>query len=468
MSKLSPDEFFVSSAEWLDRFRRVHPRATYRDHDPKFGPVYVRGQGARVWDADGNDYFDLTCGYSTTNFGHAFQPLIQAAREQLGKLTHLTGEPHCDRILLAERLVELFGQQTSHTKVVFNVNGSRAVESAWKAAVAFRPGKLLTLGPCFHGRSLATLGLGSDGNYGFEMLNPESHIHWNGNHYPYCGDCALNLQYPDCGLKCVEGLFDFLATKGHLISAVLVEPAIGARGYIVPPPEFFQRLQQVTQSAGILTIADEIQTGLGRFGNWLLSTQQGWQADLVVLGKALSGGIAPISAVVGRADVLECLPAGSESETFAGSPLSCAVGLEVLEQLEVGPWMENGKLVGQALRKFMTEQFATFKRNLRVTVEGIAACCVLEFAAKHNQNDRPTQNGRELARTMATSCLRHGLLVHWSGPTGSRIVMLPPLTTSLAELREMQERLGKAIVGMSLEIAMPADERSVFKDAREP
>ncbi len=147
-------------SEWLARFAQVHPRVALREHDPKFGPTFVRGQGARLWDTAGREYIDLTCGYSAANFGQAFPPLVAAATRQLAQLTHVTGEPHIGRIELAEYLLRVFELSSEQWKVLFNVSGARAVETAWKAAVAFRPGKILTLGPCFHGRSLATQMLG--------------------------------------------------------------------------------------------------------------------------------------------------------------------------------------------------------------------------------------------------------------------------------------------------------------------
>ena len=154
------DNLQNSSAQWLTRFRSVHPQAAARDHDPKFGLVFVRGAGAKLWDADGADYIDLTCGYSAANFGQCFQPVVDAASDQLRQLSHVTGEAHVGRIVLSERLLGAFELPQATSRVMLNVSGARAIETAWKAAVAFRPGKIVTIGPAFHGRSLATLALG--------------------------------------------------------------------------------------------------------------------------------------------------------------------------------------------------------------------------------------------------------------------------------------------------------------------
>ncbi len=143
--------------------------------------------------------------------------------------------------------------------------------------------------------------------------------------------------------------WDWIDQQHPSLSAVIVEPAVGARGYIAPPNEYWQSLREVTQRYGVLLIADEIQMGLGRTGHWLLSRYQGWQADLIVLGKSLGGGIVPLSAVIGPQQLVDDLPAGSESETFAASPLAMAIGSEVLNQLATGPWLNRAHDLGTAL-----------------------------------------------------------------------------------------------------------------------
>ncbi len=424
--------------EWLTRFEQVHPRVAWRDHDPKFGPTFVRGQGSRLWDTAGNDYIDLVCGYSAANFGQAFPPLVAAATRQLQQFTHVTGEPHVGRIELAEQLLALFAFDGQQSQVMFNVTGARGVETAWKAAVAYRPGKVLTVGPCFHGRSIATQRLGgtsqtnSAGNshFGFE----DSVVVVNSAEYPYCAACPWNLKFPNCELKCVSSVLQTIAAEAPSLSAVIVEPAIGARGYIFPPAEFLRRLREVTADKGVLLIADEIQTGLGRCGYWSLAQGQGWQPDLLVLGKSLGGGLVPISAVLGRADVLASLPPGSESETYAASPLATAVALEVLSQLRDGGWIEQGKRLGVALREFACSELKKHSWT-GCTVEGIGASCIIEF------RNATCADRVQLSRHFADACFQHRVLTHFSGPDLTRIVMLPALTMSTAEFEDACTRL---------------------------
>lgn len=435
---MSEHEVVDVSSDWLTRFRRVHPRAAARDHDPKFGRVFVRGEGARLWDVADNDFIDLTCGYSAANFGQAFPPLVKAANRQLQILTHLTGEPHVGRIALAERLLNAFDWPHEASRVMFNTTGARAIETAWKAATAFRPGKIVTIGPAFHGRSLATRTLGQTLPLG-PLGSLEDHVLCGASaEYPYCAACPWKLHYPSCDLQCVSQVLTTISDQALEISAVLVEPAIGARGIIVPPAEFFQRLRRITRQHGILLIADEIQTGLGRFGHLSLAKGQGWQPDLLVLGKSLGGGLVPISAVLGRSDVLESLVMGTESETFAASPLATAVASEVVAQLTCGPWIERGAIVGDKLRtstRDLLQQhgWAGSQANSAI-VEGQGACCVIEFGSQ----------AAPRARHFAEACVRQRLLPQLTGPELTRVALMPPLTMNDEELSTTCTRLQRA------------------------
>jgi 4-aminobutyrate aminotransferase-like enzyme len=230
-----------------------------------------------------------------------------------------------------------------------------------------------------------------------------------------------------------------IENEPEAISAVMVEPVMTARGYIFPPAEYMQRLRHCTQKHGILMIADEIQAGLGRCGAIVQSRAQAWQPDLLVFGKSLGGGIVPISVVIGRADILDSIPAGAESETAAASPLSCAVARRVLELLHEEPLIEAGSRAGQHLRQHLVSVLADFDWPIRV--EGRAATCVIECAASQT----PISEAQEWARRIASACVRRRLRVQLSGPHATRIVMLPPLTIQTNELQLACERLQEAV-----------------------
>lgn len=393
-----------------------------RTGDPMFGPVIARGEGCRVWDGEGKRYFDLTCGYSAANFGHAFPPLVQAAHSQLQRLTHVTGMAHPGRAELARLLVENCG--TLGDRVIFNTSGSRAIETAIKIAWTQRPGQIVSIGAAYHGRSILTSALSDTAQVaGAAVSNcvrrPRAEM-------AYCAHCPVGLSYPSCRVACADMLIAWIEREHASISAVIAEPAYGARGYIAPPQEYWQRVREVSQRFGVLMIADEIQMGLGRCGHWLLSRAQGWRADLIVLGKSLGGGITPISAVIGPEALVNGLPAGSESETFAASPLATAVGIEVMQQLRDGPWLKLADSIGARMRR------ALGKFGART--ESLGASASLEFLG----GGLDTASAASRARALAVGFREAGLLVHYSGPLGTRIVLLPPLTISDTELAEIE------------------------------
>ncbi len=423
---------------WMQRHAAALAQTVGRPHDARFGIVFVRGAGARLWDVDGHEFFDLTCGFSAANFGHGFASILQIANSSLQQIGHLTSDAHPAKIELAEQLVSICGfalagrelqsqrstgeasRSTPMGKVIFNATGARAIETAWKAAVAFRPGKLLVLSPGFHGKSIATSQISATTSIEPSLAIDQFELE-PVERYPYCARCPKNLVYPSCSVACGERLFQKLEQQAADYSALLVEPALGARGYVFPPDEFFLRLRAITQNNGVLMIADEIQTGLGRCGAWLLSHRQAWQPDLVVLGKSLGGGVTPISAVVGRAEVLDAIPCGAESETFAATPLACAVALQVIAELRMGPWMARGEVIGEQLRQWFDQHPKRTAWGIN-KVEGIGCVCALELESK------------AAAAELASTLFRAGVLVHLTGPEQTRIVLLPPLTISDDEL----------------------------------
>jgi 4-aminobutyrate aminotransferase-like enzyme len=439
----------MKNDQWLERERSFVSPASHRPTDPKFGRVYCRGRGARLWDIEGRDFIDLTCGYSASNFGHVFEPLVNIATRQLSILTHLTQEPHVGRIELASKLIELCGFGPRQALAHFNATGARAIETAWKAAYNYRPGKIVSVSPSYHGRSLATAEVSETGRAVPGLVNKNLLERRAANEFAYCAACQLDLSFPVCQTKCIDSLLEFLRKHAESISAILVEPAVGARGYIFPPNEYWHRLRETTTAFGILLIADEIQVGLGRCGSILLSRHQGWNADLVVLGKSLGGGVAPISAVVGRREVLESLPPETESETFACTPFASAIAIEVLNQLENGGWIEHGAKRGLQLRQWC-QSFADNGKH-PVQVDGMGASAVLEFLAEDVWRKRDTEpnslkHSQLNAKQFASRCADNGLLVHYTGPLATRVAMLPPLTMTDEEFQATTARLEKVAV----------------------
>lgn len=404
-----------------------------RPHDPNGKLVFVRGSAAKIWDVEGKDYFDFTCGYSACNFGHGHPKLVAAAEEQLNQLAFVTGGSSPWRDKLAEKLCAIAPFE-SKAKAWISTTGARAVEIAWKIAFNYRPGRLVHLDRSFHGRSLATATITDTDALPIVSGDVQSIP------YPDCHRCPLSLKPLDCQVRCAEEYFIQLEASASEISAILVEPIPGARGYLSAPHQLFQRLSCIARSHGITLISDEIQTGLGRIGSMFGCTTQGWTPDIVVLGKSLGGGILPLSAVIGKQPIMDSLPPGIESETFAATPLSCRIGYEALDLLADGSLIENGTTNGNVLRKTVESILSSSRNSVIATaiVEGQGAYAAIEFAPSE------IELGAQVAWDLTLKAQLAGVLVHRTGPYRNRIVMLPPLTLAKKELAEACDRLRSA------------------------
>ncbi|WP_426594368.1 ornithine--oxo-acid transaminase [Cellulomonas sp. McL0617] len=297
----------------------------------------VDGLGSWVTDVEGRRYLDLLSGYSALNFGHRHPALVAAAHAQLDRLT-LTSRAFDHDLLVpfAEALAGLVGPLVAGPPMVLPMNtGAEAVETAIKAArkwgyevkgVPDGRATIIVADGNFHGRTttIVSFSTDEDARRGFGPYTPGFRIQ------PY-GDAAA-----------------LAAAIDETTVAVLLEPIQGEQGVVVPPPSYLPAVREACTAADVLLICDEIQSGLGRTGTTLASELWGVRPDLVTLGKALGGGILPVSAVVGRADVLGVLTAGTHGSTFGGNPLACAVGLAVIDLLSDGSLQASAAALGAA------------------------------------------------------------------------------------------------------------------------
>ncbi|MBP2365632.1 ornithine--oxo-acid transaminase [Pseudonocardia parietis] len=300
--------------------------------------VLAQGSGARVTDVEGRHYLDALAGYSALNFGHRHPVLVEAAHRQLDALTLTARAFHNDRLPEFQRdLAELTG-----TEAVLPMNtGAEAVESAIKVARAWgyrvrgvRPGaaRIVVAGGNFHGRTTTVVSFSDDpsARADFGPFTPGF------DRVPYGDAAALEAALTDDTV------------------AVLIEPVQGEAGVIVPPPGYLAEVRRVTAERGVLLVLDEIQSGLARAGATLCGDLSGVRADLYTLGKALGGGIVPVSAVAGRRDVLGVLRPGEHGSTFGGNPLAAAVGSAVCGLLATGEYQaaarDLGGYLGERLR----------------------------------------------------------------------------------------------------------------------
>lgn len=374
--------------------------------------VVARAEGAWVEDVEGRRYLDMLAGYSALNFGHRHPALIDAARDQLDRLTLTSRAFHNDRLAeFAERLAALTGQD-----MVLPMNtGAEAVESAIKVArkwayevkgVPADRATIVVAAGNFHGRTTTVVGFSTDetARSGFGPFTPGFRI----------------VPYDD--LAAMEAAVD------ETTAAVLIEPIQGEAGVIVPGDGYLAGVRELTRRAGCLFVADEIQSGLGRTGRTLAVEHEGVVPDVVLLGKALGGGIVPVSAVVGSREVLGVLRPGEHGSTFGGNPLAAAVGTAVVELLETGEFQRRAAGLGTVLRDGLTE---------------LVGKGVVGFRSRGLWAGVDVDPALGTGRAISERLMREGILV--KDTHGSTIRLAPPLTVTEDELRSALGSLEKVL-----------------------
>ncbi|KAB1145341.1 ornithine--oxo-acid transaminase [Streptomyces luteolifulvus] len=363
--------------------------------------VVARAEGTWVEDVEGRRYLDMLAGYSALNFGHRHPALIDAAHQQLDRLTLTSRAFHNDRLAeFAERLAALTGQD-----MVLPMNtGAEAVESGIKVArkwayevkgVPADQATIVVAADNFHGRTTTIVSFSTDetARTGFGPFTPGFRI------VPYNDLAALE------------------AAVDETTAAVLIEPIQGEAGVIIPDEGYLAGVRELTRRKRCLFIADEIQSGLGRTGRTLAVEHESVVPDLVLLGKALGGGIVPVSAVVGRRDVLGVLRPGEHGSTFGGNPLAAAVGTAVVELLETGEFQLRAAELGVLLRNGLTDLVGRGVVGFRA--RGLWAGVDIDPAIG---------TGREVSARL----MQEGVLV--KDTHGSTIRLAPPLTITGEEL----------------------------------
>ena len=285
----------------------------------------VRGAGAKVWDADGKEYLDLTGGIAVNALGHGHPAVAEAVTAQLGRLGHVSNlfiaEPP---VALAERLLRLAGRPG---RVFFANSGAEAVEAAFK--IARRTGRthLVATKGGFHGRTMGALALTGQP----AKQDPFRPLPGDVTHVPYGDADALR------------------AAVTEETAAVFIEPIQGENGVVVPPEGYLAAVREITRATGTLLVLDEIQTGVGRTGHWFAHQAQGVEPDVVTLAKALGGGL-PIGATLAFGPAADLFTPGQHGSTFGGNPVVCAAALAVLDTIEAEGLLEHAGRTGERLR----------------------------------------------------------------------------------------------------------------------
>jgi len=371
---------------------------------PNYHPlpvVVAHAQGAWVTDVDGKRYLDLLSAYSALNFGHRHPALVSAVRDQLEHVTLTSRAVHNDLFgAFAERLARLCGKD-----MVLPMNtGAEAVETAVKTArkwghevkgVAPDSARIITCAGNFHGRTTTIVSFSTDetARAGFGPFTPGF------DHVPYGDPAALEAAItPDT-------------------VAFLFEPVQGEGGVIVPPPGYLQDVREICTRHNVLMLADEIQTGFGRTGRTFACDHENVVPDMYILGKALGGGILPLSAVVADRELLGVMRPGTHGSTFGGNPLACAVGLAVLDLVETGEYQERSRELGEHMLRRLRDEAPACVREVR----GIGLWAGIEI-----------DPAAGAARSYCERMLERGLICKDTHATTIRLA--PPLSISREDL----------------------------------
>jgi 4-aminobutyrate aminotransferase/(S)-3-amino-2-methylpropionate transaminase len=411
----------TSNSELHERRQRAVPRGVTNSL-----AVYAeRAANAEIWDVEGRRYVDFASGISVLNTGHVHPKVQQAIAKQLEKFTHTCFQvtPYESYIALAEALNAL-APGASPKKTIFLTTGAEAVENALKIArFHTRRSGVIAFSGGFHGRTLACIGLtGKVQPYkaGFGPMLPEVY------HLPY--PMAYHGITAEDSLHALEQLFKADVDPAR-VAAIIIEPVLGEGGFYAAPAELLRKLRAVCDTHGIVFIADEIQSGFGRTGRMFAIEHSGVEPDLITIAKSIAGGV-PLSAVTGKAQIMDSPGPGGLGGTFAGSPLACAAGLAVLAVMREEQLLKRAQEIG----RFMSSRLKGL--GVRFPCIGDVRALGAMVAVELVKNGRADSPDADLTKALVQAAGRHGLVILSCGVYSNVIRFLAPLTITDALLKE--------------------------------
>jgi 4-aminobutyrate aminotransferase len=401
--------------------------------------VMARGRGCRVWDPDGASFLDMTSGIAVTATGHSHPRVVEAIQRQAAEFIHMSGTDfyYDVEVQLAERLVALT-PGAAHKQVFLTNSGTESVEACLKLArFATRRHQLIAFSGSFHGRTMGSLSLtGSKAvqRSGFGPFVPGVvHVPFPDPYRPPLGSTPAA-----CGRAVLHFIEQDLFARTlppEDVAAVFVEPMQGEGGYITPPEDFLPGLRALCDRHGILLVADEIQTGVGRTGRWWGVEHSGIVPDIMAVAKGIASGM-PLGAMVARHDLMIWEP-GAHGNTFGGNPVSCAAALATLDVIESEGLIENARAMGDRLLAGLRELQRRY--DPIGDVRGVGLWTAIDLV-----EDRVTKkHDRVLRDRIVERAFHNHLLLLGCGKSAIRVV--PSLVVSRDEVDECLERLDLSI-----------------------
>lgn len=392
----------------------------------------VKGEGALLTDVDGNTFIDLVGAIGSLSVGHCPHKVVEAVKSQAEQLIH-----SCFHVMMYEPYVQLAEKLNNITpgthkkKTLFLNSGAEAVENAVKIARKYTRRKaIISFERGFHGRTLLAMSLTSKVKpykFGFGPFAPDTYKF----PYPYYYRKDNQFTQEEYDRKLLEAMEVFFLSEvpAEEVAAIIMEPVQGEGGFVVPSVAFIQGVKQLCENHGILFIADEIQTGFGRTGKMFAMEHFDVVPDLMTMSKSIAAGV-PISAVTGRAEIMDVPNPGELGGTFGGSPLGCAAALAVIDMLENDGLLERAQKISDSI----ISRFNRFKEKFGIVgdVRGLGAMCAIELV-----NNRDTKEpAKELTGQVIRKCYEKGVVVMHAGLHGNVVRVLPPLVITDEQLDE--------------------------------
>ncbi len=387
------------------------------------------GEGLYVWDTDGNQYLDFFGGILTTSVGHNHPKVVEAAREQTGKLIHSsTLYPNENHVKLAEKIAEIApgDLKTSY----FHNSGSEANEAAVLLAQLYTGNReIVALRHGYSGKTQLAMSLTAQSTW---RMGPTFSPDIKHAHNAYCYRCPLKLEYPSCGVACAEDVEDVIQTQtSGKIAAILMEPIQGVGGFVTPPPEYFAIAAEIARDHGGLVIIDEVQTGFGRTGGYWFGIQH-WdvQPDIMTMAKGIANGF-PLSNCITRSEIAEAMKgAGLTISTFGGNPVSTAASLATIEVMEDEAPPSRSAVLGDRLRAGLDRLWETYPLIGEVRGKGLMQG--VEMVADRKTKEPTPQAVNQLFE----EARQRGLLIGKGGLYGNVLRIAPALTVTEEQIDE--------------------------------
>ncbi len=404
-------------------------------------PVYIdHAHGAILTDVDGNQFIDLGSGIGVTTIGHTNEKVVAAVQAQVAKLTHtlFTVTPYVPYVRVCELLNKHTPGNFPKKSALFN-SGAEAVENAVKFARKFtRKAGIVVFDHAYHGRTNLTMAMNFKASpYGNGFGPMAGSVHHVPMSYPFRDPEGMT------GEEAARRAITYIEKRvgAEDLAAIFIEPIQGEGGFIVPAPGFLKTLQDWARANNVLMVADEVQSGVARTGKWFASQyEDGFEPDLLTIAKGIAGGM-PISAVTGRADIMDAAHAGGIGGTYGGNPVAATAAVAVLEQIEAGGVLERALHIEGVMKARLAELQAKFP--VIGDIRGRGAMIAIELVEPGTKNPNAAA-----VTTVVGHCHRNGVLVLNAGTYYNVIRFLPPLAITDEQLQDALNVLEEALASL--------------------